>query len=67
MIFYSDAGVRELLREACKSIGGQRRFARLHNLSASYTNKVIHGVQPPGRSILKALKLKKFHHYEVQS
>lgn len=64
MIYYHDAGVRELLRGACKRAGTQKQFAIQHKLSASYINDVLKGKRMAGPSILKALKLKKHHHYE---
>lgn len=64
MIFYSEAGVRDLLKKACLEHGSQYQFATKHQLSPSYVNDVLTKRRGPGKGILKALRLRLCVHYE---
>jgi len=53
------ADVRRLLAEACERVGGQRAWAKLHDLDVGYVNHVLHGRKEPHNKICKALKIKR--------
>lgn len=58
--------VRKLLARECEKAGSQRAWARLAGLSVPYVSDVIRGRRDPGKSILHALKLKKYVTYAVR-
>lgn len=51
--------VRKRLAEACKRVGGQRAFAKLHDIDPGYVNCVLHSRKEPHDKICKALKIKR--------
>ena len=50
--------VRERLRAAIADAGSQREFARRIGMSDVYLGLVRRGLSPPGRALLKALRLR---------
>lgn len=56
--------VRDRLREACRTSGGQKAWAGKHNISVPYVNDVLFGRRKPGELILSALGLRRVVSYE---
>lgn len=51
--------LRSLLREACKSAGGQKTWAETNHVSPQYVSDVLKGRRDPGSSICEALGYRK--------
>lgn len=55
---YPLGGVRLLLASEVEKIGGMRKWARAHRMTAAHVSRVISGHAMPGPKVLKALCLK---------
>lgn len=55
----STTDVRARLRDDCVRRGGQRAWARVHDVADTYVSGVIAGRAEPGPKILRALGLQK--------
>lgn len=55
--------VRQMLAATCERVGGQRAFAKLHDISAGYVSRVLHGEKEPSDAICRALKIKRIVSY----
>jgi hypothetical protein len=58
--------VIERLRLAVKDAGGQRAFARVHDLSVGYVNDVLRGKRTLGDRILATIGLRREVLHSVQ-
>lgn len=54
----------EMLRLECGVVGGQSRWANLHNLSPAYVSDVLNGRRDAGEGLLTALGLCRVVLYE---
>lgn len=61
----SETDVRNALRDATYSAGGQRAWARAHGFSAAYVNDVLLGRRAPAENICAALGIKRIVTYSV--
>lgn len=59
MIGLSEEFVRDFLRDECKRVGGQAKWAEMHGVSAAYVNDVLHGRRDPGDGICAPLGLRR--------
>lgn len=57
----SATDVRARLRDECCRRGGQRAWARVHDVADTYVSGVISGRLEPGPKILRALGLARDH------
>lgn len=65
--FKSADDVRQSLRRACDALGGQSRWAKLHDLSSAYVSDVLSGRREPGETILSALGWQRVVFYRKRS
>jgi len=64
----SEELVRVMLKMACNEAGSQYQWATKYKISPAYVSDVIRGNRSIGKSILKALRLRKIVAYqEVKS
>lgn len=59
----TESAVYVKLQAAVADAGGQRAWANMHDISATYLNDVINGRSSPGAKILTALGLRKHVRY----
>lgn len=60
----TETQVIERLRAACDAAGGQKAFAKQHQLTPSYVHDVLHGRRPPADRILAALGIERVTVYQ---
>lgn len=56
--------VREILRLACDTFGGQGAWATANNVSQGYVSSVMSGRTAPAGKLLAALKIRRVVFYE---
>lgn len=55
--------LRQILRQGVKEAGSGREYARRHDISSSYINKVLNGEKEPGAKLCRILNVEKVIDY----